>query len=195
MPPFLTAISYCIAIYLIGAIPFSVLICRLKGIDLSKVGSGNLGATNVYRALGLKYAILVFACDFAKSCLPVYVSTLLFENPWYHVGTGLLIILAHSFSVFVRFQGGKGVASGAGLVAAIHPLIFAIVFPIGVMCIVRFRYVSPVSIGACILIPILFWAFRSPFEYTFSFSLMCGVIICLHYKNILRIIKGEETKI
>ena len=97
------AVSVSLFVYLIGAIPFSLIVTRLKGVRIEDVGSGNLGATNVYRALGLKYAIFVFLCDFCKGFFPVFIAIRMLENLWLHIMIGLLLILAHSFSIFVRF--------------------------------------------------------------------------------------------
>ena len=113
--------------YFISAIPFGVIVSRLKGINLRSVGSGNIGATNVYRALGLKYAIIVFLLDGIKGFIPTYIAINIFSQSWIHVCIGCLTILGHSLSCFVKFKGGKGAATGIGVLVALSPLVSIII--------------------------------------------------------------------
>src|SRR5262245_27486533 len=137
MTAFLLAAFTVLISYLIGAIPFGYLIARWRGVDIFKVGSGNVGATNVGRVLGWRFGILVFVLDFAKGALPVLVSTGVVSSGWvaihsslitHHSSLGWLPVLAglsavigHLFPIFLRFHGGKGVATGAGVVVVLLP--------------------------------------------------------------------------
>src|SRR5438876_3341501 len=112
--------------YLIGAIPFGYLVARWRGVNIFKAGSGNIGATNVGRVLGRRFGILVFLLDFAKGAVPTAIALGLGRivsdsNPWLVTGlpvlAGLSAFVGHVFPVYLRFQGGKGVATGAGVVA------------------------------------------------------------------------------
>ena len=138
--------------YFIGAISFSSIVAYFKEVDLREVGSGNLGATNVYRAFGFKIAFFVFVCDVLKGFAPVYVSIYYFPDSYLlHLGLGFIAILGHSYSVFVQFKGGKGVATGLGVLLAIQPIVFAIVFATSVILILSLRMVAPASIRSVLL--------------------------------------------
>ncbi len=181
--------------YLIGAIPFSKILASLKGIKLEEIGSKNLGATNVYRSMGIKWAVTVFILDFCKGLLPVLISIHYLENPLLHVLTGACCIVGHSLSIFVKFKGGKGVATGLGVLAALNPLTVVIIFPIAIGCIIKFRYVAPVSIASCVAAPTFLYLFDAPNEYLMSITFICLFIIIRHKKNIERMIQGKENKI
>ena len=181
--------------FLIGAIPFGSLAARFKGIDLRKIGSGNVGATNVYRALGWAYAIPIFILDAAKGFLPVWWILRHSEDPLMHILIGCCAVLGHSFSPFLKFKGGKGVATTAGILLALCPNVFGIVFSIGIMSILIFRYVAPVSIICSILTPILMAVFEYDSVYIAAFSLLALVIIFRHRSNIVRLISGKENKL
>ena len=114
--------------YVLGAIPFSVIISRLKGVDLSTIGSWNFGATNVYRALGIGYALIVFLLDAIKGAIPVWIAMTTFASPVIHVVIGFTAIFGHSFSLFLGFKGGKGVATAAGVFSVLTPIPFGITF-------------------------------------------------------------------
>lgn len=196
--------------YLLGAIPFSLFVARIKGIDLRKTGSGNLGATNVYRALGLPSAILVFFLDALKGFIPTQLAltqaaphifhgiTLtpgIGEQPLLHVIVGGLAILGHTFSPFVKFKGGKGVATGLGVILALSPQVFGILFTLGITVILITRYVSPVSIVSSILLPFLMWGFGYPKEYWIFTGIVGVYIVYKHRSNIVRFLNGTENKI
>lgn len=189
-------ISLFVIAYFLGAIPFSLLISKIKGIDLRKVGSGNFGATNVYRAMGLFYAVLVFSLDVLKAFIPTYLAMQYFPNiPFLHIGVGFTAVMGHSLSVFLNFKGGKGAACGVGVLCAISPVVSLIVFTLSVLLIVTFKYVAPVTILSSLLTPILLWVFDAPFPYIISVGLVCVFIIYRHRSNISRLIQGKENKI
>lgn len=188
--------------YFLGAIPFSLIVARTKGIDLRTIGSGNLGATNVFRHMGPIYGIVVFVLDALKGFIPVQLLLSdipglagIGEQPLVHVFVGGAAILGHTFSPFARFKGGKGVATGLGVILALSPQVFGIVFTLGITAIVITRYVSPVSIICSILVPCLMWVFEYPKEY-WIFTGLAGIyIIYKHRSNIRRLLNGTENKI
>ena len=195
MPNYLLIASIIIGSYLISSIPFALVISKFNNVDLRKVGSGNLGATNVYRALGFKLAVFVFILDAAKGLFPTYLAMAIFNQASWHVGVGLITILGHSLSVFVQFKGGKGVATGLGVIMALNPTVAAILAVVGFSSIAITRYVAPTSIVCAVAAPFLFYFFNSPVEYTLFISFISSVIVIRHKDNIMRLIQGTENKV
>lgn len=182
--------------YLLAAIPFSVWVARAKGVDLRKVGSGNLGATNVYRSLGIRYAAIVFALDVFKGFLPVYVSMWLWPAAyWAHVGVGVVCIIGHSWSVFVGFKGGKGAATGLGVLLALSEGVFLFLALVAALLIWRTRYVSVATLTCAVLAPILFIFFGYPLTYIVFVTVISILIIFRHRANIERLIEGRENRV
>ncbi|MHC1758190.1 MAG: glycerol-3-phosphate 1-O-acyltransferase PlsY [Negativicutes bacterium] len=182
--------------YLLGAMPFGLWIGKgLYNIDLRDHGSKNTGATNAYRVLGRWPALLVFACDTAKGMAGVYLGSVLVGGSLAEVLGGIAAISGHNWSVFMGFKGGRGVATGLGVIALLAPMVTAIVF--GVWCIVVFltRYVSLGSIVAAALVPPLMWCFDAGRE-TFWFGVAAAAFVILrHRPNIERLLRGQELKI
>lgn len=181
--------------YLLGAIPFSVLITKLKGIDLRTVGSGNFGATNVYRALGLKYALFVFLLDALKGALPVWYAMTLFPSPIIHILIGFTAIIGHTFSLFLGFKGGKGVATAAGVFSVLSPIPFGVTFLVVIALIFMTRMVSVGTLAGCIILPLLLIQFKEPKLLVVSVSVVAFFILLKHRGNIQRIIQGTENKL
>lgn len=160
----LTAVLLLLASYLVGAVPFGYVIARLKGVDLFKSGSGNIGATNVGRTLGRKFGALAFALDFFKGAVPVAAITPLaraidpdavnvFGPPEaLAVGGALAAFLGHLFPVYLAFRGGKGVATGAGAVAVLVPIPTGFALLAWVLVVLATRYVSLASILAAVVL-------------------------------------------
>lgn len=183
------------ASYLVGAIPFAAVISKLKKVDLTSVGSGNYGATNVYRAMGLPYALLVFFLDAAKAGLMTYFATLMFESPIIHLVIAFSAILGHTFSLYLGFRGGKGVACAAGVFAVLTPIPFAITMLITLSIIFLTRMVSVASMIGAILLPFLVYYFEFSkliFYFVLSISFF---IVFTHRSNIIRLIRGKENKV
>ncbi len=190
------AILICIFAYFCGSLPFSLWVSKMHGVDLRAVGSGNLGATNVYRALGLRWAVVVFVCDMVKSYVPTVLSMALFPmHPFFHVVVGFVAILGHSLSLWVHFKGGRGAASGMGVLLAISPPIFGIMLAIAVGLILTVRIVSVATLVDCILAPILFYELHYPVAYTVTIGAVCLFIIVRHKADIMRLIQGKENRI
>jgi acyl phosphate:glycerol-3-phosphate acyltransferase len=181
--------------YLLGAIPFGLLVCKLKGHDLRKTGSGNIGATNVYRGLGFKYAFLVFCLDSFKGYLPVYLSFFLSDQPYVHISIGFISIIGHSLTIFAGFKGGKGAATGLGVLLALAPDVFMILFVLAILLIFGTKYVSVATISCSVLAPILLLILDYPEVYVFFIGIICLFIIWRHKANIERLLKGQENKI
>ena len=195
-----------IGCYLTGAVPFGLLLVKaFKGIDIRTVGSGNIGATNVARAAGRKVAILVFVLDFAKGYLPVlgvlYLSKAHGGGQLLPVIAGLATVLGHMFPVYLKFRGGKGVATGAGMLAALVPLALGVSFIVWVLIVGATRYVSLGSMSASVALPVSFIAFyrESAFDEDVALMVFCVIIgalvIVRHRHNIRRLLTGTESRI
>ena len=182
--------------YLIGAVSFAQLIAKFKKIDLTKVGSGNYGATNVYRALGLKYAIIVFLLDVVKGVIPTYYTLILFDSsPIIQLIVGFSAILGHTFSLFLGFRGGKGVATAIGVFIVLVPKAMVITLCFAIIILFLFRYVSLASIFGAVLLPVLVYYFNEPVSFLYAISLFSLFIIIKHRSNIRRLMTGTENKI
>ena len=188
-----------LAAYLLGATPTSYIAGRLgRGIDLREHGSKNLGATNVYRLLGWAYAIPVALVDVAKGAVPVALFGSWADGPpWLPVMLGGAAVVGHMFSPYVRFRGGKGVATAAGVFLALAPLAFAIAIPVWGLCLWLTGYVSLSSIVAALTFPL--WvrlttdgAGGGP---TFWASVvLASLIVFAHRANIRRLLAGTENR-
>ena len=181
--------------YFISAIPFGVVVSKLKGVDLRSIGSGNIGATNVYRALGIKYAVIVFLLDGIKGWGSTYLAVTIVDQAWVHVCIGFISILGHSLSCFVKFKGGKGAATGIGVIFALSPLVGLSVGVMAALLIFITRYVSLATILCSIVTPGLFYLLGYPLSYTVFLCVICIFIVIRHKSNIVRLLKGKENKI
>jgi len=193
------ALLWLAASYLIGAIPTSYLVGKwFRGIDLREHGSRNLGATNLYRTLGWKFAIPVGVFDVLKGALPVLLfGPKVAEIPYFPIWCGISAVVGHVFSVFVGFKGGKGVATAAGMVIGLAPLAFPVVLGIWVLVVWLTGYVSLGSIIAALSFPPADWllhpARRSAVTVAFDVAL-AAFIIWKHRQNIQRLLAGTENR-
>ena len=188
-----------VAAFLVGSIPFGwIFVKLLKRTDIRTIGSGSTGATNVYRACGLLPAVFVFVLDFLKGFLPVYfISPLSGGNTkgvLLQILVGAATILGHSFSVFLKFRGGKGVASSAGVAVVLAPIPLLGAFGVFLVVFALFKVVSAASILATISFA-FFCAFFSKKEIAIFAAAVSLLVIFSHRKNILRILRREEKKI
>ena len=192
----MTVLLLALAAYLMGSIPTSYLVGRLHGIDLREHGSGNLGGTHAYRVMGLGAGVPVVLVDVAKGFVPAY-----FLPSWdgSAVGDlallyGLAAIAGHVWSVFMRFRGGKGVATGAGVLVALAPTsaLIGLLVWIGVVSITR--YVSVASISAATLVPLSAWLT----DEAASTVLFCAAIAIFvwwtHRDNLRKLARGQENR-
>ncbi len=181
--------------YLIGSIPFSFIIPKIfKGIDVRTVGSGNVGSTNVYRSCGLIYAILAFLGDSGKG----FISITIANHLWGYnaaLAAALATVVGHCYTLWLNFKGGKGVATLAGTILVLNPIVLAILLPIELALIFITRMVSVASIISATLLPIIAYLVTKSPEFTL-FSCVTGLfVIFQHRSNIGRIIRGEEKKL
>jgi glycerol-3-phosphate acyltransferase PlsY len=189
------AILLAAAAYVLGSIPFGVVVARARGVDLRKVGSGNIGATNVARALGRWWAVAVLLADAAKGFAPVWVGRRLGLPPALVAIAGLAAIVGHMFTVFLRGRGGKGVATSLGVALALSPLAALCGFG---LYVVTFAVSRLSSVGSLLGI----WSFPAfavllgglPRPYL-MLAIGGAVLVTLrHRENIRRLFKGEEKK-
>lgn len=182
--------------YLLGSLPSSYVAGRLRGVDLREHGSGNLGATNVYRVLGAGAAVPVVVFDIAKGFVP----TSLFPG-WdgsadarLAIAYGLAAIAGHVWPVFLRFRGGKGVATGAGVLLALAPLTTALGLLIWIGVVSLTRYVSVASIAAATLVPLLAAVLDAPGSTVAFCALVAGFVWWTHRSNLRRLRDGTEHR-
>jgi glycerol-3-phosphate acyltransferase PlsY len=192
------------ASYLLGAVPFGFLVARARGVDIRKVGSGNIGATNVFRSVGKSWGILTFICDLLKGFLPAF----LFPVVWLKAGgaaaqgapvalmCGAAAIVGHNWPVYLGFKGGKGVATSAGVLLGLAPLsvaagvlVFGVVFGLS-------RYVSVGSIAAAVVVAASGWWFYAGEGRLrpSALTLLAALIIWRHKSNIRRLMDGTEHR-
>jgi acyl phosphate:glycerol-3-phosphate acyltransferase len=183
--------------YVIGATPTSYIAGKVgKGIDLREHGSKNLGATNVYRVLGWKYAVPVGVIDAAKGAAPVAILGPWSNGPgWFTVGLGLAAVLGHMFSPYVRFRGGKGVATAAGMFLALAPLAIVISVAMWSVTLWLSGYVSVASLSVAVLFPLWVRITAPDQPYTFWASVVLALLIAYsHRANIQRLRAGTENR-
>lgn len=201
-----------IAAYLLGSIPFGLLIAKAHGKDLRSIGSGNIGATNVSRALGRKWAYVCFVLDVLKGLIPM-LATMLIAEPdsvvllWLWLAIGCAAILGHIFPIYVKFKGGKGVATSFGVALGLWPyyticvLLAAVVW---VVVVLIWRYVSLASIAASVTFPLVLiaamifmpdWAFANLWPVLIAAVAIPVMVIIRHRENVKRLLAGTESKI
>lgn len=187
-----------VASYLLGAIPTAYWVMKaVRGVDLRTVGSGNLGATNLYRIMGWKYAIPVGIFDTLKGAIPVWVIA-----PMAGVGElgaallGVMAVLGHVFSVFVGFKGGKGVATGGGVILGLAPWAFVVALVIWIAVVRLTGYVSLGSVLAALSLPpaiLLLHPERSR-ELVLAITALALLVVWMHRANLRRLLAGTENR-
>lgn len=199
------------AAYLLGSVPFGVIIARAHGIDLRKIGSGNIGATNVARALGKKWAYTCFALDCLKGLLPMLIfkptgdMTVASLSLWLTVGCAT--IAGHIFPVFLRFKGGKGMSTSLGVVLGLYPyytMCGVIAFVVWGVCVLIWRYISLASMAAAIAFPVVLlgfiiakptWQMATLWPLLIVALLIPALVVIRHVENIKRLLEGSESKV
>jgi acyl phosphate:glycerol-3-phosphate acyltransferase len=180
--------------YLLGSIPFAFIAGRTRGVDLRTVGSGNLGAANVFRTLGRDMGIAVMAADILKGLVAVVIARLLTDDPWPPVAAAAAIA-GHVFPVWLRFKGGKGVATSGGAVIGLMPLAALILFAIYVAVVGTTRYTSLGAIVGCIVATPLVWALGYPPSNVVFTGIASAAVLVLHRANARRLLEGREARI
>jgi len=181
--------------YLLGSLPFGYLIAKLKKVDIRKHGSGNIGATNVFRTLGPVAGLAVFLLDLLKGTVSILLAQHLTQNPWLIVLAAAAAVLGHTFPVFLKFKGGRGAATGLGVLLGVAPDIFLAAFIIVALIIWITRYVSLASIITPVLVTLAFFLLNRPLPYSLVAALVTILIIIRHIPNIKRLLAGTESKI
>ena len=208
-----------IAAYLLGSIPFGIIIARAYGKDLRSIGSGNIGATNVARALGRKWAYVCFLLDVLKGLGPMLITMFIVNRLstetqreqavfiWLWLAVGIAAILGHIFPLYLKFKGGKGVATSLGVALGLWPyytICALVAFGVWVVVVLIWRYVSLASIAASITFPaVLFiaillktsWDFINLWPLLIAATAIPLMVILRHRENIKRIIAGTESKV
>ena len=182
--------------YLLGSIPNGLILGKaIWGVDLRQHGSKNIGATNAWRTIGKAGGISIFALDFLKGAISAYLGLHLGGSELAGVLCGILAIAGHSWSVFLAFKGGKGVATGLGVIAALMPEVTLIVFAVWFAIVYFTGYVSLGSIVGAALVPILTLFFGLHTEFLILGLIAAVFIIYRHKSNIERLLNGTESKI
>ena len=199
--------------YLLGSVPFGLIIAKAHGKDLRKIGSGNIGATNVSRALSRKWAYLCFALDVTKGLTPMIMAhPLAGQDPsvthfWLWLCVGSAAVLGHVFPIYLKFKGGKGMATSLGIVLGLFPYYTVaglIAFVVWGLCVYIWKYVSLGSIIASITFPIALivliiirpgWHFANLWPLVIIAVCLMALVIIRHVENIKRLVEGSENKI
>ena len=181
--------------YLLGSVPFGLLIAKSRGIDLRKVGSGNIGTTNVLRAVGKKEALVTLLADILKGTVPVLLARALTGDENLVALTAAASVLGHDFPVFLRFKGGKGVATSIGVMLGVNPIVGVVLVAVWVLTALLFRYSS---LSALTAFGLLFVFSFVPGFHRAQKALMIflpALIYIKHRANIQRLIQGVEPKL
>ncbi|MBR4748213.1 MAG: glycerol-3-phosphate 1-O-acyltransferase PlsY [Abditibacteriota bacterium] len=184
--------------FVFGAIPFGFIIGKLvKNIDIRNYGSGNIGATNVLRILGPVWGSVSFLLDVSKGFVPVFLASRAGLSPWLVILAGAVAVLSHSFSFFLKFRGGKGVATSLGVIFGYNYIIALLGLAIFVLVLIICRYVS---VGSCIatfgvfVMTLLWQSPPMPLAYKLVVGLLFVAIVLKHIPNFRRLKNGTENK-
>ncbi len=182
--------------YGVGSIPSGLILGKVFwGTDLRETGSKNIGATNAYRTLGTLPAVLIFLSDFLKGAFGVWMGIYMIDTPLAMILGGIAAIIGHNWSIFLRFSGGKGVATGLGVIAMLMPSVTVIVFVVWFGIVFFTKYVSLASIIAAALVPVIAYLCIGKMEYIMFSFLAAAFVIYRHKTNIIRLMNGTESKI
>ncbi len=204
--PVIAYITVGVAGYLLGSIPTGFLVAKARGVDIRTVGSGNIGATNVFRALGKPAGIFVLAADGLKGWAAVVLLSRLAVQlfapgadpqmrEWLAICAGLAAILGHNYTCWLYFKGGKGIATSAGVLAALIWWAFLIILGIWIVLFAATRYVSLASISAAFALPFAAWVTGQSPTMILVAGLMGALAIYKHKTNIKRLLNGTENRI
>jgi glycerol-3-phosphate acyltransferase PlsY len=200
----LSYIAIAIAAYLLGSIPTGFLVAKAKGIDIRSVGSGNIGATNVFRILGKPAGIFVLvfdglkgfaACAWLSDGIIKSLAVAPGEEVYLRLVAGLAVVLGHNYTCWLKFKGGKGIATSAGVLAALVPWALIIILSIWIILFVTTRYVSLGSIAASFTLPFATLLTTKSWTLTIVTAAMGALAIYKHKGNIQRLLSGTENRI
>jgi acyl phosphate:glycerol-3-phosphate acyltransferase len=192
--------------YLLGSVPTGFLVAKARGVDIRTLGSGNIGATNVFRILGKAAGILVLVVDAAKGWVAVFVVAKLVSElfypeagataqEWFRLCAGVAAILGHNYTCWLHFKGGKGIATSAGVLVALVPVPLLIVLGVWIVVFAFSRYVSLASICAAFVLPWATWAFSGSLTIILVTGALAALAIYKHKANIQRLLHGTEHRI
>jgi glycerol-3-phosphate acyltransferase PlsY len=183
------------AAYLLGSVPTGLLLARAFGdVDIRTAGSGNIGATNVYRTLGKKLGVMTLVGDCLKGLIPVLAARHLeFSDPWI-AAVGLAAFLGHVYTVFLGFKGGKGVATALGVFLGISPVSVLAAIVVFVAVLLTWRFVSLASMAAAAVVPSLVAFFEKRPSFTLLALVVAALVIWRHRENIQRLREGTESR-
>jgi len=203
-------ILWIVGAYLVGSIPFGFLVGKMRGKDIRMLGSKNIGATNVYRTVGKSWGILAFVCDFLKGLLPTLAAQRYGNADWLPLAVGIMTVAGHMWTCFMKFKGGKGIATGFGMLVALTPVLVLAAFAVWVVVMLISHYVSLGSIAAAAFLMVTVWLpwcdwfgccmLRNCKGYhdlplCIVVSALCAFAIWKHKKNIVRLLSHAESKI
>jgi len=180
--------------YLLGSVPIGFLMGFISGVDVRQEGSGNVGATNVARVMGKGRGVLTLLGDAGKGYIPVFLSLQLELDFWVSAVTAFVAFLGHLYPVFLKFKGGKGVATALGVFLALTPMGAGILVLVFFLVVIFSRMVSLGSLVASVLAPIIFWYFSGSLYLVGLSFLIALFTIARHRDNIQRMISGVETR-
>ena len=195
MVQIIIAILIFLASYLLGSIPFGVIAGYLYKVDIRKKGSGNIGATNILRTLGIVPAALVFGADMLKGTASVLLAIHYINEPWINITAGICALLGHSFSIFLKGKGGKGAATGIGIILGLAPTLFIYTLLIFIGILATSKYVSLSTLISASSLVALMIITQKPLPYSLISGIGTVIIFIRHISNIQRLLAGTETKI
>ena len=205
----MTVLGYSLTVlvaYVLGSIPTGFLVAKAKGFDIRTVGSGNIGATNVFRQLGKPAGIFVLLADALKGWLAAsFLAKILFARfisaadtqtlEWLEICAGIAVILGHNYTCWLHFKGGKGIATSAGVLIALVPLSLLIILGIWMIMFVLTRYVSLASVFASFALPLAAWLTGESLTMIVITAMLAALAIYKHKANIQRLLNGTEHRI
>ncbi len=198
----MNVVMWLLAAYLIGGIPFGFLIGKMRGVDVRTVGSKNIGATNVLRTVGKKWGFLALFCDMMKGFVPTYLCKLQGVGPvWLPLAVGIMCAVGHMLTPYMKFKGGKGVATGAGMLFGLIPGLMGLTFLVFVILFACSNFISLGSCGAAAFIGIAVWIPMLGYPgyhnipQAILVTFIAAFIIFKHRANLARIKAGCENKV
>lgn len=189
--------------YLVGGIPFGFIIGKMRGVDVRTVGSRNIGATNVFRTVGKKWGLIAFACDVLKGLLPTLAAKIWASEEWLPLVVGVTCVVGHMLTPYMKFKGGKGVATAFGMLIGLVPALVGVAFALFVMVFALSNYISLGSCSAAAFLAVSVW-FPFPILGVKGYhdlpqcilvTLIALFVIWKHRSNIGRLLNGTENKI
>jgi acyl phosphate:glycerol-3-phosphate acyltransferase len=181
--------------YVLGSIPFAFLLTRRRGIDLRRVGSGNVGATNVLRTSGVRPAVLAMCLDAVKGMLAVFVASGVAVGPATAVAAGLASVIGHNYPVWLRFRGGKGVATAAGVFGVLAPTALGMAAAVFVITVWATRYISVGSLAGAVTLAIAAVASDVPAAVSVGAVIAAALVVHRHRGNLARLVAGTERRV